>query len=62
MRLSHIMHINVVRTIIAKKIRFPEKTFGEDRDYGIKLANSGLISSAGFIDKVMYHYYYRTKK
>lgn len=57
-----IMHINVVRTEIAKKVRFPEKTFGEDRDYGIKLANSGLISSAGFIDKTMYHYYYRTKK
>ena len=57
-----IMHINVVKTEIAKKVRFPEKTFGEDRDYGIKLANSGLISSAGFIDKTMYHYYYRTKK
>ena len=49
-----IMHINVVRTEIAKKVKFPEKTFGEDRDYGIKLANSGLISSAGFIYKVKY--------
>ncbi len=41
---------------------YPEKTFGEDKDYGLKLANSGLVSSAGFIDKVEYYYYYRTKK
>ncbi len=57
-----IMHINAIRTEIALKVGYPEKTFGEDKDYGLKLANSGLVTSAGFIDKVEYYYYYRTKK
>jgi len=56
------MHINAIRTEIALKVGYPEKTFGEDKDYGLKLANSGLVTSAGFIDKVEYYYYYRTKK
>jgi GT2 family glycosyltransferase len=60
--LRPINHICVVRTEIARKVRFPDKTFAEDYDYAIRLAQSGLIKHAAFIDEVMYHYLYRLKK
>jgi glycosyltransferase involved in cell wall biosynthesis len=60
--LRPIMHINCIRTSIARQIRYPDLTFAEDYDYGNKLAQSGLIKNAEFINKTMYHYLYRPNK
>ena len=49
-------HLNPVRTEFARKIRFPEKSFGEDSDYCDRLLDSGLIKSEAFIDLILYHY------
>jgi len=49
-------HLNPVRTEFAKKIRFPEKSFGEDSDYCDRLLDSGLIKNEAFIDMILYHY------
>jgi len=50
-------HLNPVRTEYAKKIRFPEKDFGEDSDYCDRLLSSGLLKNEVVItDKIMYHY------
>lgn len=57
-----IMHINVIRTSIARQIRYPDLTFAEDMDYGLRLQKSGLIQKAEFINEVMYHYLYRSNK
>lgn len=57
-----IMHINAIRTEIARKVRYPDLTFAEDYDYGQRLAHSGLIKNAEFINEVMYHYLYRSNK
>lgn len=57
-----IMHINVIRTEIARQIRYPDLTHAEDFDYGNRLRDSGLIKNAEFINEVMYHYLYRSNK
>jgi len=52
-----INHLNPTRTEIARKIRFPEKNFGEDSDYCDRLLESGLLKNEIIIhDKIMYHY------
>lgn len=49
-------HLNPVRTDIARKIKFPEKNYGEDSDYSDKLLESKLITSEYNFDDIMYHY------
>ena len=51
-------HLNPVRTEIARKVKFPEKNFGEDSDYCDRLFDTGLLKKEVIIDKVMYHYYW----
>jgi hypothetical protein len=51
-------HLNPVKTEIARKIKFPEKNFGEDSDYCDRLFDTGLLKNEVILDKVMYHYYY----
>jgi len=57
-----IMHINCIRTSIAAEIGFPDQTLYEDKEYSLKLKNSGLIKNSYFIDDIMYYYYFRTSK
>jgi glycosyltransferase involved in cell wall biosynthesis len=60
--LRPINHICVIRTEIARKVRFPDLIFAEDYDYAIRLAESGLIKDHEFIDEFMYYYLYRSQK
>jgi hypothetical protein len=55
-------HLNPVMTDIAKDIGFSKINFEEDRDYSIRLADSGLIKDDCFIDEFMYFYQYRKKR
>ena len=60
--LRPINHICVIRTEIARQVPYKDITFGEDYDYAIRLAQSGLIKNAAFINEFMYYYLYRSKK
>ena len=54
-------HLNVVRSSIAKKMKFPESNHGEDRHYSKQLFDSGLIQNEHWIEQVIYYYDYKTK-
>ena len=55
-------HLNTIRASIAKQFKFPEKNHGEDTDWATQIHKSGLIKSEYYIDEVIYHYLYRSKK
>jgi hypothetical protein len=55
-------HLNPVMVDIAKEIGYNDLNFGEDKDYSVRLAESGLIKDDCFIDEFMYFYQYRKKR
>jgi glycosyltransferase involved in cell wall biosynthesis len=55
-------HLNTIRASIAKQFRFPEKNFGEDHSYSNILYASGLLKAEVYIDEVLYHYRFVSKK
>ena len=55
-------HLNPIRTSIVQQIGFADVGFEEDRDFSVRLAESGLITDDIFIDEFMYFYQYRTKR
>lgn len=55
-------HLNIIRSSIAKQMKFPEKNHGEDADYSKQLLKSGLLKTEHFIDAVTYFYDWRSKK
>lgn len=54
-------HIVPIRATIAKKFRFPDKTYGEDFSWATKIHNSKLIKTEVKIEKELYYYLYKTK-
>jgi glycosyltransferase involved in cell wall biosynthesis len=54
-----INHICPIRTDLARQVRYIDETFGEDSDYARRLYSR--IRSEVFIDRTMYHYYFRTE-
>lgn len=54
-------HLNPIRIEIALKIGYQDINFQEDRDFSIRLAESGLITDDVFIDEFMYFYIYKDK-
>lgn len=54
-------HLNPVLTDIAKEIGYNDINHGEDKDYSVRLAKSGLIKDDCFIDEFLYFYQYRSK-
>lgn len=53
----HTNHITCVKTEIARQIKFPEVTFGEDYQWMLALKNSGLLKTEYKIERFpMYHY------
>lgn len=60
--LRPINHLNPIKTEIAQAIGYKSLRHGEDLDYSMRLSESGLIKTEHFIDKVIYHYLYRSKK
>ena len=55
-------HLNCIKASIAKQFTFPEWNHGEDTDWATQIYNSGKLLTEVRIDKVLYHYLYRTKK
>lgn len=56
-------HLNVVKASIAKQMRFPETSQGEDHSYSKQLLASGLIKTEYWDEnEIIYHYLYRSKK
>lgn len=55
-------HISCIKASIAKQFRFPEKNHGEDTDWATQIFKSGAIKTEHYIDDVIYHYEYRSKK
>lgn len=56
-------HLNVIKTSIAKRIGFNhEMNFGEDRDFSMRLIESGLLKTEQPINSAIYYYVYNSKK
>lgn len=55
-------HLNAIKASIAKRFKFPEINHGEDTDWATQINESGLLKNEIFIDKVLYHYNYVSKK
>lgn len=55
-------HLNAIRASIAKQFRFPEINQGEDHDWSTQVFNSGLIKTEHYIEQVLYHYDYVSRK
>lgn len=54
-------HLNPVMTDIAREIGYKSISEGEDMDYAVRLAESGLIKDQVFINEFLYFYQYRGK-
>lgn len=56
-------HLNVVKTSIARQMKFPEINSGEDHDYSKQLLASGLIKTEYWDEnEILYYYDYVSKK
>lgn len=55
-------HLNVIRASIAKLYPFPDKTWGEDTEWAMKLCSDCVLKYEIVIDEVLYYYQYKTKK
>lgn len=55
-------HLNCIKSFYAKKIKFPHKNWGEDREWSEKLARRGYLQTEYYSDEVIYYYKYRSKK
>lgn len=53
-------HLNPIRREIALQAGFTEKNHGEDTDFAVKVRP--LLKTEVFIDQVMYHYFFDSKK
>lgn len=54
-------HLNPVKTEIAQQIGFKDWWTFSDKDYSVRMAESGLITDDIFIDEFLYFYQYRSK-
>ncbi len=54
-------HLNPIRKSIAAQFKFPEKFRGEDTDWAMQIARSGLLRTEETIDEPYYFYYYVSK-
>lgn len=55
-------HLNCIKSSIAKQFKFPEINHGEDTDWATQIHNSGLIKTEHYINDVIYHYKFITRK
>jgi glycosyltransferase involved in cell wall biosynthesis len=55
-------HLNTVKTEIARKVRYPEISHGEDQDYSHRLWDSGLLKTEALVGKRMYIYQFDSSK
>jgi glycosyltransferase involved in cell wall biosynthesis len=55
-------HLNLIKSSIAKKFKFPEKSHGEDHDWSRQIHESGLLKTEHYIPEVIYYYNYISNK
>lgn len=55
-------HLNVIRSDVARQFKFLEVNHGEDHNWSTQIHKSGLLKNEVYIDKVLYHYQYRSNK
>jgi glycosyltransferase involved in cell wall biosynthesis len=55
-------HLNVIKSSIAKRFKFPELNHGEDSEWSEAILKSGLIQIEAYIEQVIYNYLYISKK
>ena len=53
-------HLNTIKTEIARNIRYPEISHGEDQDYSHRLWDSGLMTTEALIGERMYIYQFNS--
>lgn len=49
-------HLNPIKSIYSKQIKFEHITIGEDYKWGCKLRDSGFLKKEYTIEKIMYYY------
>ena len=55
-------HLNPIRREIAKKFFFQDVVMGEDSDWSMRIAKSGLLKREYYVGRgPMYYYYYKHK-
>jgi hypothetical protein len=55
-------HLNTIKTSIARQVRYPEISHGEDQDYSHRLWDSGLMKTEALIGYRMYIYQFDSAK
>jgi glycosyltransferase involved in cell wall biosynthesis len=55
-------HLNTIKTSIARQVRYPEISHGEDQDYSHRLWDSGLMKTEALIGDRMYIYQFDSAK
>lgn len=53
-------HLNPIKREIVQQVRFPEINRSEDTDFATRIRP--LLKTEVFVDQVLYHYLYRSKK
>lgn len=56
------LHLNPIRTSISKKFQFKEINHGEDIEWGMQIAHSGLLQKESNVGKAYYFYNYVSNK
>jgi len=56
------LHLNPIKTKISKNFRFPEINHGEDVEWGLQIARSGLLQKESNVGKAYYFYNYIANK
>ena len=54
-------HITPMKREHAIKVKFPNKTLGEDYDWALELNNKGYLKTQTIIEESIYHYKFLTK-
>lgn len=54
-------HLNPIKRDIAIQFKFPENSFGEDTDWAMQIARSGLLKKEAVVDTPYYFYLYVDK-
>lgn len=55
-------HLNVIKSSIAKQFQFPETNHGEDMNWSMQIAKSGLLKTEAVIDETLYYYKFISRK
>lgn len=56
------LHLNPIKTKYSKQFRFPEINHGEDVEWGMQIARSGLLKKESNVGKAYYFYNYIANK